>query len=304
MSSSSKSNLNLNARRRRLREREPAPTPGGARLRAVRERAGRTQLWVEAEAELGTGYLQRIESGRVRLPVRATLERILDALGARYSERREVLELFGYAVATPLPDEDDIAWALLVSRHELDDFPFPAYVLDCTHRLIAWNRLVPRLFGLRPDGPQLARLARRSIQAAWFDTASPLARLVAEPDSFLPALIRAMRYEMRPFRGETWYAGLLDQLLALPRFRHHWTLLEEEPSPVTETRAVMPLRLNVPGAGTLLFRLSAERFALDARFRVIYYFPSDEATMRQCVEWGIQETSERAAAETTWPAWR
>ena len=294
MSSSSKSN----SRRRGTRERD-APTPGGERLRAVRERAGRTQLWVEAEAELGTGYLQRIESGRVRLPVRATLERILGALGARYSERREVLELFGYAVATPLPDEDDLAWARDASRQELADFPFPAYVLDCTHRLIAWNRTVPHLFGLRPDGPELARLARHSIQAAWFDTASPLARLVAEPDSFLPALIRAMRYEMRPFRDEAWYADLLDQLLVLPRFRHYWALVEEEEPPVTETRAVMPLRLDVPGAGSLLFRLSAERFALDARFRVIYYFPSDEATMRRCVAWAAHE-----AAGAPWPVRR
>src|SRR5438105_8321364 len=33
-----------------------AGTPGGARLRALREQAGKAQLWVEAEAELGTGY--------------------------------------------------------------------------------------------------------------------------------------------------------------------------------------------------------------------------------------------------------
>ena len=37
-------------------------TPGGAKLRVLRERAGRTQLWVELEAELGT---RRI-AGRAR----------------------------------------------------------------------------------------------------------------------------------------------------------------------------------------------------------------------------------------------
>jgi len=61
-------------------------TPGGIKLRALRERAGRTQLWVELEAALGTGYLQRIESGRVTQPTRATLERILAALETGYSE--------------------------------------------------------------------------------------------------------------------------------------------------------------------------------------------------------------------------
>src|SRR4051794_31743201 len=83
--------------------------PGGARLRALREQAGKAQLWVEAEAELGTGYLQRVESGKVAQPGHATLERILAALGARYGERREVLELFGYAVATPPPTEEEVA---------------------------------------------------------------------------------------------------------------------------------------------------------------------------------------------------
>src|SRR5205823_140648 len=148
-------------------------TPGGARLRVLRETARRSQLWVEAEAELGTGYLQRVESGRVVQPERPTLERILAALDARYSERRQVLELFGYTVTTPPPTDDKRAWAAEVSRWELTDAPFPAYVLDCTHRLVAWNRLVPFLWGIDPADPTLGGLAGQSIMAAWFDPASP-----------------------------------------------------------------------------------------------------------------------------------
>src|SRR5947209_5963594 len=79
----------------RGREHE-SRTPGGSSLRALREAAGKAQLWVEAEAEIGTGYLQRLESGKILQPERTTLERILAALGARYSERRDVLERFGY----------------------------------------------------------------------------------------------------------------------------------------------------------------------------------------------------------------
>src|SRR4029450_896091 len=124
--------------------------PGGALLRRPRERAGRSQLWVEAEADLGTGYLQRVESGRGTQPGRVTGQKILEALGARYSERRDVLELFGYVVATPLPTPDEIEWARQSCQHELHDVPFPAYVLDCLPRLIAWNRFVPRLLGSRP----------------------------------------------------------------------------------------------------------------------------------------------------------
>lgn len=272
-------------RRGRLGARGPG-TPGGARLRALRARLGQTQLWVEAEAELGSGYLQRLESGKVAQPERATLERILAALEARYSERREVLELFGYTVATPPPTEDDIAWARAVCRRELREAVFPAYVLDCTLRLIAWNRYFPRLLGVVPDDPLLGRLARRSLLAAWFDPASPLAPLVVEPDRFLLALIRALRYELQQVHAEAWAAALLAELMAkLPRFRHYWALVEREPAPATAAQALVPVRLAVPGAGVLQFRLSAEPFARDARFRVVNYFPADPATMRQCAEW-------------------
>src|SRR5579883_1249999 len=133
--------------------RSASRTPGGARLRALRERAGKTQLWVEGEAGLGAGYLQRVESGRVAQPARATLERILTALGARFGEQHEVLELFGYSVALPLPNDADRDWARQTARLDLESAPFPAYVLDCATRLVAWNRFVPVLFGVADNDP-------------------------------------------------------------------------------------------------------------------------------------------------------
>jgi transcriptional regulator with XRE-family HTH domain len=261
-------------------------TRGGALLRALRERAGRTQLWVEAEAGLGSGYLQRVESGKVVQPERPTLERILAALGARYSERRELLEQFGYTVAAAPPTVEEVAWARAVCRRELHEVAFPAYVLDCTHRLIAWNRYVPRLLGLPQDDASLGGLAHRSLLAAWFDPSSPLAPLVVEPDLFLPALIRAMRYEMEQFHAEPWYAALLGELWQeLPLFRRYWRVIAAESPPVSAARALVPVRLAVPGAGVLQFRLSSERFTRDARFRVVYYFPADPVTMRVCAAW-------------------
>ena len=243
------------------------------KLRALREDRSRSQLWVEAEADLGTGYLQRVESGKVAQPERSTIERVLDALDARYTERRDVLSLFGYAVAVPLPTPADLEWARTVSRGELDAFPFPAYVLDCTHRLIAWNEHVRRLFG------GVERLTRGSFLAAWFDPTSAVGRLVVEPDVFLPALIRALRYEMQAFGRERWYADVLTGLFELPSFREYWAIVERQPPAASAARALVPMRLAVPTAGVLQFRLSAETFTRDARFRIVYYFPADPPTM-------------------------
>lgn len=261
-------------------------TPGGAKLRALREGSHKTQLAVELEADLGTGYLQRVESGRVAQPGRGTLERILGALDARYSERREIMEIFGYTVSTPPPSEADIAWASEISRHEIDEVPFPAYVLDCTHRLIIWNRYFPRLLGVAEGSLLLDRLAGESALAPWFDPDSPLGQLVSDPQSFLPALIRALRYEMRQFHREPWYSQMLQQLSDdLPLFRRYWEIVEQEPPAASAARAVVPVLLDVPGAGTLQFRLSSERFTRDSRFRSVYYFPADPHTMRTVAEW-------------------
>jgi transcriptional regulator with XRE-family HTH domain len=191
----------------------PLPTSrGGARLREARLRRRRTQLWVELEADLGSGYLQRVESGRVAQPDRLTVERVLDALEASYEERREVLALFGYTSGAPLPSAADLARAAESARPQLEAFPFPAYVLDCAHRVVAWNPPAARLMPLE-------RLAGQSLLAAWFDPSSPLADLLVEPDAFLPALIWALRYEMQAFRHEAWSAEVLRSLLQLERFR-------------------------------------------------------------------------------------
>lgn len=310
MSSSSKSKSSERAPGRG----EPQPgTPGGARLRAVREQVGRSQLWVEAEADLGTGYLQRVESGRVAQPGRATVEKILDALDARYSERRDVLELFGYLVATPLPTPDEISWARASCQHELHDVSFPAYVLDCYTRLIAYNQFVPCLLGDRPRTPTppspcegeggvgvssslsdratraetvLDGLVGRSLLASWCDPDSLFGALLVEPDVFLPVLVRALRFEIEQYRHEPWVVEMLTRLQAeLPSFRYHWEQVASAPAPISAARTLVPLRLNVPGVGPLQFRLVAEPFVRDTRFRLIYFLPADPVTMRQCASW-------------------
>lgn len=261
------------------------PSPGGARLRELRRRLGITQLWVELEAELGTGYLQRVESGRVHQPGRDTLERILSAMDARFTERKEVLELFGYTVSVTPPDDDEVAWACDLARPELDEFPFPAYALECTNRLIAWNPVFPFLLGESSTEDDVMRLAHGSFLEAWFDPESPLYGLVDEPDRFLPALIRAFRHEMRQFQNEEWYEAVLAGPRRFELFRHYWAIVEAEPEHAAAARALVPVRLNVPGFGLMQFRLSVERFTRDHRFRIVYYFPSDSVTMDICARW-------------------
>jgi hypothetical protein len=91
---------------------------------------------------------------------------------------------------------------------------------------------------MAPDDPTLGGLAHQSLLAAWFNADSPLAPLIAEPETFLPAIIRALRSEMQQFRTETWYTEVLAPLHALPRFRHYWTVEERQPALASAARAL------------------------------------------------------------------
>jgi hypothetical protein len=56
-------------------------------------------------------------------------------------------------------------------------------------------------------------------------------------------------------------------------------------SPRLAARPLTPLSLKLPIGDILQFRLIAETFVQDHRFRVIYYLPADSATIRQCLKW-------------------
>ena len=93
---------------------------------------------------------------------------------------------------------------------------------------------------------------------------------------------------MQQFHTEPWYTSVLAELQRLPRFRHYWAAVEHEPALASAARALVPVRLVHPGAVALAFRLSSEHFVRDARFRLVYYFPADPATMQQCAAWTAQ----------------
>lgn len=264
--------------------RAKSGTPGGNRLRLMREASRKSQLEVELDAHLGIGYLQRVESGKVQRPERETLERILSVLNARYTERRDVLEMFGYVVDAPLPNEAEIAWAVAVYEKELSDVPFPAYLLDCGHRLLAWNRLAPRLFVFAGRGND-AVLHRASMIHMIYDARYPVRLITANPDVFFPAQMRALRYEMRLFHGEPWYKLLIEEMLGCPLFEEYWRRSEAEADYHIPARPLVPIELKISDAGLLQFRLFSEPFAQDRRFRVIYFVPADGQTTQQCIAW-------------------
>jgi hypothetical protein len=51
---------------------------------------------------------------------------------------------------------------------------------------------------------------------------------------------------------------------------------------VSSARTLVPVRLIPSASSVCMFRLSAEPFLRDARFRLVYFLPADEAALRWC----------------------
>jgi transcriptional regulator with XRE-family HTH domain len=260
-------------------------TPGGHRLKALRHARGKTQLDVEFEASLGLGYLQRLESGKVQHPERETLDRILAALGARYTERRDILEVFGYLVDAPLPSADDIAWAVSVCQAELNSAVFPAYLLDCSHRVLTWNRLLPNVFTDVPLQHSRSENYYLSMIKVIFDSVYGFTNHVANPDEFFPAQLRALRFEMLLFPEAVWYETLIAEMRSCALFEHYWTRADSQLMSQVAARPLTLLQLTSREASVWQFRVMSEPFAQDRRFRVIYLIPAEPKTMEQCLRW-------------------
>jgi transcriptional regulator with XRE-family HTH domain len=248
-------------------------------LRALREASGRTQLEVELEASLGIGYLQRLERGKVQHPERETLERILAALGTSFAQRCNVLGLFGYAVPMSVPVQAECRWAIDLFQAEHDQACLPAYLLDCSHRLLAWNGLMGNVFGAfryLPDDISIPKFI--------FDQTYGVTSSVLNAEAFFSAEVRILQFERQRWDDAIWYDTFIDDMRKYPTFDQYWTNYRNNDHEQVPLRPVAHLQLPI-SRGVADFRLISETFAQDPRFRVIYYLPVNAATMRQCVAW-------------------
>lgn len=257
---------------------------GGSRLLQLRQQAGKSQLLVEAEAELGCGYVQRIESGKVRQPLRPTLERLLAALDARYSERREVLGLFGYQTAAPLPDATDVAWARAVVQEDLQAVSVPAYLLDCGARLLAWNPVVPKLF------PVVGQECDRILAEHWsmlkllFDPRFGVAERLENRDTVLLQLLNAFRHELERIGDEPWVAAVTAELARdIPQFHSAWQASGHLKT-ASPARSLVRFQLTLSEHAAAQFWVTAEPLTRDVRFRLVYLLPVDLATSAWCAD--------------------
>lgn len=269
-------------------------TPGGKKLEEIRKQTGLPQYKVEMDSAIGIGNLGKYESGERRNPSRKTLDRVLNALDAKFTDRVEVLERFGYIMNTPEPTEKEIAWAVKICQPIMDQLPFPSYLLDMQGFVLAWNYYLPKMLGIRESRMEtVLRRDRLTLFQAFFDKGTRLADLMEHSEVFLAHIIRVLRQDWEPFLEEDWCQALLNTSSAkYPEFKEFWDMAADSRMTELPARPLANLQVKSPIMGPVEFRIARETMNRDKRFRVIYLIPADAATLDQCKKWN-QSTEER-----------
>jgi len=274
---------------------DDAPS-GGQMLRALRlaaklsliELAGKLN---DHDFRTDAAHLQRIESGRIKQPTAETVEAILSAgLEAPYRTRRDVLEAFGYRLPWPLPTEQEIAESRRLYFYDLEGTTWPAYLVDFTQRIWAWNRYVPRVLGLAPDDPSLARFTGVSVLDLAFNPEFGINLQITDADSYLPRMLAMLRIQMLPHADDPWFSALIARAHGWPQFDAMWSRSPDDPDEVLTDQYLVPIKLRVPGiANPLRFRPTLIHLSGDPRFQIVHYIPFGAATLRQCAVWAEEE---------------
>ena len=280
--------------RRKVKQDKPRPM-GGQKLKELRRRADLSLMDLAAKvaSEVGkhidAAHINKIEIGSIKKPTRETLEAILAGLEASYVDRRAVLDAFGYSIPLALPTQREIEEVRKLTVNELNEATYPIPLIDLGHRLLAWNRYVPRLLGRHPDDPTLASYYGVTTFGLVFNPALGSRLLVENPEEFWPAWLRIVKADLYPYRHEPWFAALLARVRSLPGFSKVWDAVPEGEIRLVTPLTVVPLQLCVPRTGVLEFRLSTCDFLLDPRFHILQFTPYGATTLRACAAWAEAE---------------
>lgn len=165
--------------------------------------------------------LSRIEQGRMEKPSREMLDKIIEALGLSEEEQNMLLLTGGY-----LPTEPEILKIKETMAKTLEEWKYPAGIIDFSWRLIDGNNQIAELFNIPSHINKEIYKSNLRVLDLLFSELSKTNHMDRSLDgefmSFLRNIITEFKYEHRHRTKEKWYIDHIKKLMDNELFRQLW----------------------------------------------------------------------------------
>lgn len=214
-------------------------------------------------ANIGVTWYTWLEQARPVNVAPATLERIAIALRLEPLEREHLFQLVSHPPPPlPVPDSGDQMMSTLQQILASLE-PNPAYVLTPRWDFVAWNRMVPPLFG------DPAQLHGRRRNLMWMTFVEPeLREIMADWQGFARCVIAHFRADSAAHAGDSRWTDLIDAVAERSAEFRAWWPCHEVAWPLDWTKEFAH-----PVVGRILLRSVNLDLHRPSDFRVVAYAP-------------------------------
>jgi transcriptional regulator with XRE-family HTH domain len=253
----------LRTRRYRLRPADVGLPGAGPRRTPGLRRQEVAQL-----AGMSVDYYIRLEQARGPRPSRQILAALARALLLTTDEREYLFRLAGESPPPAASPSRQISPGI---RNLLDSLPeAPAYVVDATYDILAWNRLATHFIG---DPSEFAGPDRNMIR--WMFRRPATTGPWSDPDAarFARSIVADLRAAYARYPADPGIAALVTELLGVsPPFAETWAAHD------VESRRPLIKRVDHPLAGPLEFECQILRIPDTGQRLIVYCAAPGSAT--------------------------
>lgn len=225
-----------------------------------------------------TTRLSKIEQGRVGKPTRETVQKIIDALDLNDQERGEFLLVGGY-----IPTDAEVEEIKDSVKEKVDNWPYAAYLMDFSFRILYTNLLNLKVLGLDPKWQKVIEKDKPNGLLFPFlpDDIFPVKVSKGEDISslkpFQVAQIATFKTETYKYQNESWYKKVVQELMSNDEFRKLWPQIDQKDYHKKFSDYEFK-RIEGEYEGvkkTLNFHIYTTKLINDPRFQIVLYYPAD-----------------------------
>lgn len=228
-----------------------------------------------------TTRLSKIEQGRVGKPTRETIEKIIKALDLDEQEKGEFLFVGGY-----LPTDTEIAHAISISKDKIDQWNYPAYLMDFSFRWLYTNIYTLKTAGLPDKFKKVVKKDKPNFLEFPFLPKEQFAIEILKGEdadnlkTFQVAQIAAFKTENLHYQNESWYKSLIKSLMKYQDFRKFWPkiTLADYHKKLFDYEYKRMIGEYEGKKRSLDFHLQTAKLITDPRFQVVLYYPANTQT--------------------------